>query len=88
MKNLLQKWNAKMSRPKMRLTIAYQVEYEPDLDLYDTKDPVEMALADEEAAGEDPEAALRALAAHVGGRFRVKVQHIESAGETGLRVKE
>lgn len=78
-----------MAKPKMRLTIAYQVEYEPDPDLYETKDPKEMAAIDEEACGESPEEALRALATHCGGRFKVKVQHVESAGgKAGLKVKE
>ena len=36
-----------MSKPKLLFSILYQVPFEPDPKLYDTKDPKEMAAAAE-----------------------------------------
>ena len=78
-----------MPKPKMRLTIQYQVEYEADPKMYETVDPREMAAIDEEAAGQYPHTAIKTLAAHVGGRFKVRVMHVESPEDkTGLKVNE
>ncbi len=64
---------ASKKKQKFRMTIAYQVVYEADVDAYDTKDVKEMASVDEAAAAENPALAVRALSSQVsGGRFKVK----------------
>jgi hypothetical protein len=75
-------------KPKMLFSIIYQVPFEPDPDLYDTKDPKEMAAMDEEAAVFSPLEAITAMATLPGGKWKVKVSHVESVAEkTGLKVK-
>lgn len=80
---------AKKVKPKMIFSIVYQVPFEPDPDLYDTKDPKEMAAIDEKETLKDPISAIKAMSQLPGGKWRVKVQHVESTGEkAGLEVKK
>ena len=63
--------------PKLRMTIAFQIEYEADPEYYDTKDVKEMAIIDEAAAGHNPLHALRALAlSSKAGKWRVKCEPV------------
>jgi len=60
---------------KLRMTIAFQIEYEADPECYDTKDLKEMAAIDESAANHNPLHALRALAlSSKDGKWRVKCE--------------
>jgi len=73
---------------KMRMVIAFQVEYDAPVDQYDTDDPEEMAAEDTEAINEDPYRALRAFASWPGAKFRAKATPIQTAGEkAGLEIK-
>lgn len=74
-----------MSKPKLLFSIVYQVPFEPDPDLYDTKDPKKMAAAAEKDANETPLAAFLSMA-HLGGKYKVRVSAVEPK-ETGLIVK-
>jgi hypothetical protein len=79
---------AKRVKPKMIFSIVYQVPFEPDPDLYDTKDPKEMGAIDEKETLKDPILAIKAMSQLPGGRWRVKVSPIESTEKkTGLKVK-
>ncbi len=63
--------------PKLRMTIAFQIEYEADPEYYDTKDVKEMATIDESAAGHNPLHALRALAlSSKVAKWRVKCEPV------------
>ena len=74
-----------MSKPKLLFSIVFQVPFEPNPNLYDTKDMKEMAAAAEKEANETPLAAFLAMA-HLGGKYKVKVSPVES--KTGLLVVE
>lgn len=75
-------------KTKLLFSIVYQVSFEPDPDLYKTKDPKKMAEAAEKDANETPLAAFLSMAHQQGGKYRVKVSPIESTEEvTGLLVK-
>ena len=75
-------------KQKMLFSIIYQVPFDADTALYDTKDPKEMAAVDEKEANKTPFEAFRSMATLPGGKFRVKVSHVEStADKTGLKVK-
>ena len=75
-------------KPKMLFSIVYQVPFEPDTDLYDTKDPKEMAAIDEKETLKDPIKAIQAMSLLPGGTWRVKVSQVESVAEkAGLKVK-
>ncbi len=63
--------------PKLRMTIAFQIEYEADPEYYDTKDVKEMAAIDESAAGHNPLHAFRALIlSSKAGKWRVKCEPV------------
>ncbi len=63
--------------PKLRMTIAFQIEYEADPEYYDTKDVKEMASIDESAAGHNPLHAFRALIlSSKAGKWRVKCEPV------------
>jgi hypothetical protein len=70
-----------MSKPKLLFSIVYQVPFEPDPNLYDTKDPKKMAAAAEKEANETPLAAFLSMA-HLGGKYKVKVSPVVSTEKT------
>lgn len=74
---------------RMRITIAFQAEYDAPESMYEDSDPKKMATADEEEASKAPFLALRGLVDLPGGRFRVQVKPVVTEAEkAGLEVKE
>ena len=79
---------AKPKKQKFRMVIAFQVEYEAEVDLYETMDPEQMAKQDTEAACSNPYVALQAFVRYPGAKFRAKVTPVQTAGEkAGLTVE-
>ncbi len=73
---------------KMRMVIAFQVEYDAPVDAYESDDPEEMAKQDTEAAMSHPYQALQAFVRYPGAKFRAKVTSVQTAGEkAGLEIK-
>ena len=65
-------------KPKLRLTLAFQIEYEADSEQYGTDDIVEMIAMDKAAATENPLHAMRALMlSSKDGHWYVDVKPIE-----------
>lgn len=76
-------------KQKMRMVIAFQVEFDAPVDMYDSDDPVKMAEQDTEAVMKHPYQALKAFVKYPGARFRAKVTPVLTEGQkAGLEIKE
>jgi hypothetical protein len=74
---------------KMRMTILFQVEYDAPVDMYEDRNPTEMAKADTVAIMTQPYDTIQSFGRDPGAQFRAKVEPVfTEAQKAGLEVKK